>query len=372
MYATRDAQPPEVSVVITTHNRSALLRQALDCVLEQATRVAYEVVIVDNNSHDDTRQVVERYVDQQRAAVRYVFEPRQGVSHGRNAGIRRARAGLVAFIDDDCCAAMDWIGTIRTVFRDRPEIDCIGGKVLPCWTTSPPAWLNRRHWSPVALTDHGERVLTLSAARPLCLIGANLAVRREVFDRVGLFSPDFSRSEDHEWELRFYSAGKQALYVPALVTTTHVPPHRCTKAYHRRWHAEHGRDCAAMRLNERIDRSGALTPVVQSPLAVYGIPPFLYRELIGAACAWCGALMRGRESVTFEHENRLTYVTHYVRQRYRCWRAMPHASHLSELPAFTRQLAKQFTRNVAGRFCKRVPDAHPAGIGAGTRERDEP
>jgi hypothetical protein len=370
MHATHAAPPPEVSVVITTHNRSALLAQTLECVLHQSTRVAYEVIVVDNNSSDDTPHVVEQYVAQQRVAVRYLFAPRQGVSHGRNAGIRAARAALIAFIDDDCCAAPDWIGTIKAVFDDRPDIDCVGGKVLPCWTTRPPAWLNSRHWSPVALTDHGDSILSVNAGTPLCLIGANLAVRREVFDRVGLFSLDFSRSEDHEWELRFYGAGGLALYVPSLVTTTVVPAHRCTKGYHRRWHAQHGRDCGAMRLNERIGRHGELIPVPPSSLGLYGIPPFIYRELVTAACAWCRALVRGRESVTFEHENRLRYVAHYMRHRYRSWRGKPQVSHVAELTAFARRLA----RSIAGRFVssdKSASDGHPVATSAGTREGDE-
>ena len=377
MQDAHDAQTPQVSVVITTHNRCALLAQTLECVLHQATCVAYEVIVVDNNSSDQTPQVVAKYAAAQGVPIRYLFEPRQGVSHGRNAGIGRARAGLIAFVDDDCCAASNWLTTMKEVFDDRPDIDCVGGKVLPHWVTRPPAWLDRRHWSPVALTDHGGCVLRVNARTPVCLIAANLGVRREVFDRVGLFSPDFSRSEDHEWELRFYSAGGQAMYVPGLVTTTEVPAVRCTKAYHRHWHAGHGRDGAAMRLNERIGRHGELIPVVVSPLALYGIPPFIYRELAAAACAWCRALMGGCESVTFEQENRLTYVAHYSRHRYRCWRAMPGASHVAELTTFMGWHA-----NFMGRLASRLIDkfaptakspaeARSAEVCAGTPEGDE-
>ena len=118
----------------------------------------------------------------------YVFEPRQGTSYGRNRGILTASAPLIAFTDDDVRVPNDWASVILTVFAQHPEVSCVGGKVLPSWSGPWPSWLTREHWSPLALVDYGESPVYVNAARRLCLIGANVAYRRNVFDRIGMFS----------------------------------------------------------------------------------------------------------------------------------------------------------------------------------------
>jgi len=106
-----------VSVVISTYNRCARLRHALESLLSQESDgVAWEAVVVDNNSTDDTRGVVESFGDRFGGRLRYVFEPRQGLSFGRNAGIGRAVAPLVAFTDDDVQPAADWLYRIKRCF----------------------------------------------------------------------------------------------------------------------------------------------------------------------------------------------------------------------------------------------------------------
>ena len=84
---------PEVSVVIPTYNRSALLRNAVDSVLAQDTHVPFEIVIVDNNSQDDTAAVVRSLMDAHRGRLRYVLEREQGNAHARNRGSLRQGAG---------------------------------------------------------------------------------------------------------------------------------------------------------------------------------------------------------------------------------------------------------------------------------------
>jgi glycosyltransferase involved in cell wall biosynthesis len=326
----RDHTRPDVSVVIPTHNRCESLVAAIESVLHQTTSVPYEVIVVDNKSTDETPRVVERYAASANGRVRYVFEAGPGISRGRNAGIRASRAELVAFIDDDCRAGPGWISTIKKTFDDHPEVGCIGGKVLPHWKQQPPGWLDKRHWGPLAITDYGDLPLPMNAFRPVCLVCASLAVRREVFENVGLFSPEFSRSEDHELELRFYNAGGQALYVPTLVATTEVPLNRCTKGYHRRWHAQHGRDCAALHLNERIGARGELLATEVASVALFTVPLYLYRELLRAAFAWTTAFLHASRSVAFEEETRVIYLSSYIRHRYQCWRTTHKASHLAE------------------------------------------
>src|SRR5262245_46055134 len=110
--------------------------------MRQQTRgVSYEVIVADNNSSEDTRAVVDRALARGTPApLRYVREPRQGVSYARNAGVSIARASLIAFLDDDGVPVPTWVSEIKRAFDEHPDIDCIGGRVRAVWNTPPPTW----------------------------------------------------------------------------------------------------------------------------------------------------------------------------------------------------------------------------------------
>ena len=152
-----DTPQPDLSVIVPTYRRLGLLIRTLHSLLSQhAPGVRYEVLVVDNNSGDNTRAVVEASAYKRRN-VRYLFEPRQGVSHARNTGIDAARAPLIAFIDDDVEASRNWVAAIKDAFDSHPEIDCLGGPIRPRWAAPPPAWLTPMFWAAVALqSDKGD------------------------------------------------------------------------------------------------------------------------------------------------------------------------------------------------------------------------
>src|SRR5678815_492050 len=111
----------DISVVISTYNRASVLPAAIESILRQnAPEVNYELIVVDNNSTDDTRQVVESFSNRN---VRYVFEAKQGPSHGRNAGIANARGRIIAFTDDDVRPAADWLSNIKRAFDNNPDVE---------------------------------------------------------------------------------------------------------------------------------------------------------------------------------------------------------------------------------------------------------
>jgi glycosyltransferase involved in cell wall biosynthesis len=289
----------DLSVVISTYNRAAVLRRAIQSLLEQDLDPSrYEIVVVDNNSTDHTRQVV-RSFSGSAPDVLYVFEPRQGTSYGRNTGIFTASAPVIAFTDDDVRVPKNWASTILTVLAEHPEAACIGGKVLPNWTRPWPSWLTREHWGPLALLDYGDTPLYVDAARRLCLIGANVAFRREVFDHVGMFSPDVQTvrreagTEDHELLLRLWRRGSQGLYWPSLTATADIAPERMRRGYHRRWHCRHGRFSAAMH-DEDLERT--------TRGCFLGAPGHLYRQAVVSFGAWIAALLRLNSAGAFTHE----------------------------------------------------------------------
>ena len=342
-------ETPHVSIVVSTYNRCEQLCHALAALLKQSTGdLICEIIVVDNNSTDATRSVIESFIQSGVANLQYVFEPRQGLSHGRNTGIARARAPVIAFTDDDVCTASDWALRIKRCFDQHPEADFIGGKVLPRWRCEPPAWLTPDHWSPLALVDYGDTPFIVDRMKPFCLVGANLAFRREVFDRLGTFSPDLQRvrdgigsAEDYEMHLRVWNAGGKGLYAPEIVVTSDVEPDRVTKAYHRKWYAGHGRFSARMRLKEVMSPEGCLIPERTLATRLFGVPSFVFVELFCSLGRWAEAALRRQESSAFYHENRTRHCIYYIRQRYRQNAQERNHSTLSEIARFIRTVVRK-------------------------------
>lgn len=329
----------DVSVVLSTYNRTAMLPAALDALLRQRTSAAYEILVVDNNSSDGTREVVARYVAAHRDRVRYLFERQQGLSYARNTGIAAARGAVIAFTDDDVEVAPDWIERLKRAFDAHPDAAYVGGRIVPRWAAPPPRWLTTAHWSPLAVQDYGAQVLRTGPAWPVCLVGANLAFRCEVFDRVGLFTPAFGRikdgigsTEDHDMQLRMWRAGFEGLYVPGVLMTADIPGDRMTKSYHRRWHAGHGRHCARMRLRDWVPQDFA--PMRHPPdlTALFGVPAYVYLEVPKAAVRWLEALVRRRDPLFYSH--RLRHLAAYIAEAWRLDRAGRRHPAVAELRRF--------------------------------------
>jgi GT2 family glycosyltransferase len=320
----RMTRPPcRVSIILSTYNRCEMLSSALDRVVAQSSdSPSYEVIVVDNNSTDDTRRVVESFAAHRNGQMRYLFEPRQGLSYARNVGIAAADADLVAFTDDDVRVAEGWVSAIVRAFDAHPDVDCLGGRTLPIWPSSLPPWLTRLHWiGPLALQDYGERSFFIDARRPLSLAGANLAFRKRIFDRVGLFSPSFLRSEDTELLLRLWQGGGQALYVPDMLVHAAVQPERLTKTYHREWHANIGRCNARMGFEEIVD------PVLglhQPPRLrqVGGVPLFAVKQVGIELCRWLIYGLSGSRAEAFLHETRVRRLMGYIGEK----RALRHSA----------------------------------------------
>lgn len=298
---------PTLSIILPTYNRVASLRDAIAALLRQtAPAGSYEIVVVDNNSSDGTSEAVAEIGDPR---LRVIREPRQGLSYARNTGLEAARAPIVAFTDDDVEAAPGWVDTIVSALDANPGMDGVGGRVLPAWARQRPSWLTRAHWAPLALQDHGDGRRIFDQSRPTGLIGANVAFRRDVFERIGSFSVDVQRvkdsigsTEDHDLLSRLYAAGGRMLYEPEMLVIARVQPERCDRGYHRRWHEGHGRFHALMRSPE-MERARV------SPL---GVPGHLVRTAAGDAARWFASIVSADWERAFLAELRLRFFKGFV------------------------------------------------------------
>src|SRR5262245_18723563 len=148
----------DISIVIPTHNRPADLEKVIDALMTQdAGGVSYEVIVADNNSGPETRAVVDRVLARGTPVpLRYIREPRQGVSYARNTGVSIARSSLIGFLDDDGVPVRTWVQQMHWAFDEHPELDCIGGRVRPVWSTPRPSWLTPAQFGPIAIQDRRD------------------------------------------------------------------------------------------------------------------------------------------------------------------------------------------------------------------------
>jgi glycosyltransferase involved in cell wall biosynthesis len=233
----------QLDVVIPTYNRSGLLKKALHSLLNARipSTLEVQITVVDNNSTDDTREVI--LAEQAKASrpIAYVFEKRQGRSPALNAGVAATTGSHVGFIDDDEEVDESWYEQIVSVFSD-PEVDFIGGPYIPRFESAIPEWLPREYNSVIGAVDGGTKRVPFDRNYPGILMGGNAVFKREILEKVGPYSTSLGRSgnrllscEDEEMYERLLAAGARGWYVPELIIYHFVPTERLTKRYHRAW-----------------------------------------------------------------------------------------------------------------------------------------
>jgi glycosyltransferase involved in cell wall biosynthesis len=115
-----------ISVIIITRNRAESLKDTLTSLVKQS-RQPDEVIVVDNGSQDNTKEIALSFSN--RLNIRYVYEGQRGIPHARNTGIRNATKDIIAFIDDDCVADKNWLKYLEIPFVKDPYIGVVGGEV---------------------------------------------------------------------------------------------------------------------------------------------------------------------------------------------------------------------------------------------------
>lgn len=178
---------PSISVVICTYNRAELLANALQTLCEQTMdKSCYEVLVVDNNSKDDTRSVAKKF-SRRHPNLRYCFEERQGLSHARNCGWREARGAYVAYIDDECKVPPQWLANARRIIENvSPAV--FGGPYYGYHNSSTPRWWKKSYES----FEHSKTSRALNDGE--YLRGGNIFIRRGLLKMTGGFDVELGMS----------------------------------------------------------------------------------------------------------------------------------------------------------------------------------
>ena len=289
----------KLDVVVPTYNRSNLLRLTIASLLKAPIPAGLEVtvLIVDNNSKDDTEQVVRQIQSETTRSLVYVKETSQGLSHARNAGIRAGSGDLIGFIDDDEEIDENWYNVVAREFNDS-AIQFIGGPYLPNWTAPAPAWLPPGYYAAIGIVDPKPRS-AFGGTFQGNLMGGNAVVRRSAFDQVGLYSPKLGRSgkgllseEDAEFYRRLRGANLHGMHVPDLIIYHHIPASRLTRKYYRSW-------CYWRGVSQ-----GLLDRELKEPVAyAFGVPRYrIGRALQGLVSLPRHLLFRNGAGLTFADE----------------------------------------------------------------------
>lgn len=223
-----------ISVVICTYNRSEILKGCLHSLIQQNLKKSkFEIIVVDNNSSDNTRQVVEAFLE--RENIRYFVEIPLGLSHARNRGLKESKGQYVAYMDDDARAAIDWLqvayGAINSI---QPQVDCFSGPCHPFYTTPKPKWFNdqyeiRGSWDAPKYLRKDEYIS-----------GSNMIWAKDALNKIGGFDVNTGVAGNHLrlgeetkafeylWSFpeqpRFY-------YLPNLIVYHWVPAFKMTVSY---------------------------------------------------------------------------------------------------------------------------------------------
>ena len=230
-----------ISFIIPTHNRSHLLHKLLEDLIKFSINSLVEILVVDNNSTDKTKEVAQKFSDNN---VRYVFEGNTSFTKARGTGAREAKGDVIVFLDDDIVISQDIATPLRKVFAENSKAAVVGVKIVPKFEKVPPAWVLdlQESFNGYSLYDLGDEERIVDAVP-----GPFMAIRKSAYDEVGGFPPDTIGVEtntgkrsfkklyigpgDYGFCLKCRDRGYQVIYMPSVVIGHMVLTTRLTKEF---------------------------------------------------------------------------------------------------------------------------------------------
>jgi hypothetical protein len=267
----------DISVVLCTYNNAERLRVTLNsfCRLNRPEGSEWELVAVNNNSTDGTEEVIKSFVD--RLPITYVYEPEQGLSRARNAGLKVAQGNLIVFTDDDVEPDPDWLVAYWEAYKERPEGYYFGGPTESEYEGEPPDE-DLMRVAPPSVTGIGYGASARELPENGFFIGHNWACPSEYLSQVGTFDEsiglDASKKETSVGEevdimSRIEEIGGKGWYVPEASVKHFVPKEKCTL------------DHAVSRHIAGVDVN--FSKKIKNMFSPFEIPIGLYKEVIRSA-----------------------------------------------------------------------------------------
>lgn len=224
----------------------------------------FEIVIVDNNSTDNTKEVAYAFCEGSNLKINYVFEPKVGLSNARNTGVLASKGSLLLFIDDDVLIPQEFFSNALFGVKENPEFQIFGFRILPEWQDNlkPPFWLTFKKpfnliQSFLPIHDLGKEVMQYPNRKVKNPIGACFLVKKEVFEKLGPFREDLGAGQSgvcEDTELFWYAMinGFKILYWPYAVLYHTVSSERLSVRYLHKWYFNLGKSLYLIKSNGRI------------------------------------------------------------------------------------------------------------------------
>lgn len=279
-----DLSTVTLSIVICTYNRSSLLAKTLDCLLLQVinNRCVYDIIVVDNNSTDDTSSVCSSYAEKFSCPFFYYLDPRQGKSFALNSGIELAKHDYILFLDDDVTFDNNLIDSVARSIKTYPDCSVFGGKIIPLLDSdcSMPAWVRQKepHYNAEGpLGDHnkGESVKSYYQKDMSTPCGANFFVRKDIFSLYGKYKESLNKivlnlpmAEDSEFCYRLKKNNVKMLYIPSVCVYHYTPKIKLTKNYFRKY---------ILRMSRAYVHAA---PVDNNFSSILGVPLYFFKKLL--------------------------------------------------------------------------------------------
>lgn len=229
-------QPFFVSIIIPTYNRAKMLGMTVESFVKQNyPKDQFELIIADNNSRDETKDVIAEWQSKSSVAIRYIFEKRQGVHYARNSAAKLAKGDILYFTDDDMLADEELIKNLIRTFSMDYNVASATGKVLPKWEVTPPEWILKLcNNYLLSLNDRVEQLII--SPNDVGVFSCHQAVLKDVFFKSGGFNPENTAGEwigDGETGLniKIKELGYSFAYNGESVIYHMIPSSRMTQSY---------------------------------------------------------------------------------------------------------------------------------------------
>lgn len=228
-----------VDIIICTYNNAPLLERALEAISQQKVSpgIDWQVLVVNNNCTDESPEVVEKYTPNFPVPLKTVVETEQGLHHARLCGIKNTSGDWVAFVDDDCLIAEDFVQELAEFASERPNCGAFGAKIILEWEIEPPPlYALRRKWA-FAGRNHGDH-----PKRRDWIAGTGMILKRKAIEASGWLDQQFLEDRtgkslvsggDVEMSKRI-AAISEVWYNPACELRHLIPARRLTRVYLRK------------------------------------------------------------------------------------------------------------------------------------------
>ena len=258
----------ELSVIVCTRNRARQLATLIQCLGSQQNieDLNWEIVIVDNNSTDNTKEVSYAFCEGSNLKINYLAEEKIGLACARNSGILASKGRYLLFIDDDVLIPKEFISNSFFGVREFPELDIFGFRVLPDWgeIKKIPFWLTFKKpfnliQSFLPIHDLGKETLHYPNKKAQNPIGACFIVKKEIFEKAGPFREDLGAGQSglcEDTEFFWYAMlnGFKVIYWPYAVLYHPVLPERLSIRYLHQWYFNLGKSLYLIKNTGRIKR----------------------------------------------------------------------------------------------------------------------